>query len=196
MPDTINGFLREDPTANQSMGPLVVSVSNSAGGGASEATLATRASEATLEAVRVLLAAEDFASETKLEAVRVLLAGTLAVSVAALPLPAGAATSALQGTRYAGGKTPVTAQVTAAGDTTVYTPAAGKRVRLFWVSAINDPDQSVSPRIIVKFAGGTELYRAAALAHWEIFEGALNEAVVVNLDQAADVAVTLHLQEF
>lgn len=104
------------------------------------------------------------------------------------------ATEATQARRYAGGKSSKTASVTASGDTTIHTPEAGKKIRLFWVSAINDPDQSVSPRVIVKF-GSTELYRAYAIAHWEVFDGAVDEPLVVNLDQAADVAVTVHYQE-
>lgn len=122
------------------------------------------------------------------------LASTLAVSAASLPLPSGAATEATQARRYAGGKTARTAQVTAVGDTTIHTPAAGKKIRLYWVSALNDPDQTNTPRIILKF-GATELYRAYAVAHWEVFDGAVDQALVCNLDQAGDVAVTVHLEE-
>jgi hypothetical protein len=93
--------------------------------------------------------------------------------------------------RFGGGKLSATAQVTAAGDTTVLTPSAGMALRVYWVSAINDPDASQSPRIIVKF-GSTELYRAYAIAHWEIFQGQVDQPLVVNLDQSGDVAVTVH----
>lgn len=99
--------------------------------------------------------------------------------------------------RYAGDKLAKTAQVTASGETVVHTPAAGKAVRLFWVSAINDPDASASPRIRIGFQGaGDYLYSAYAIAHWEIFEGAANQAVVVDLDQAGAVALTMHYEEF
>jgi len=98
--------------------------------------------------------------------------------------------------RYGGGKLAATAQVTASGDTTILTPAVGNKLRIFWVSAINDPDETDSPRIRVGFAGaGDYLYSAYALAHWEVFEGATDQALVVNLDQTGSVAVTVHYQE-
>lgn len=96
--------------------------------------------------------------------------------------------------RFGGGKLAITAQVTLSGDTTVHTPAAGKKIRLFWISALNDPDAAQSPRIIVKF-GTSELYRAYAVAHWEVFDGAVDQPLVVNLDQTGDVAVTAHYVE-
>lgn len=97
--------------------------------------------------------------------------------------------------RYSGGKTAVVATVTASGDTTIFTPGSGNAVRLFWVSAINDPDESSTPLIKV-LIGSTELYRAYAVAHWEVFEGAANEVLKVNLSGAASVAVTAHIEEF
>lgn len=97
--------------------------------------------------------------------------------------------------RYGGGLTPFAAQVTASGNTTILTPTTGKKLDVRWVTALNDPDQTNAPRIIVKFAGGLELYRSYAIAHWEKFVGATNEALVVNLDQAGDVAVTIHYKE-
>lgn len=109
-----------------------------------------------------------------------------------------AITGAIQATqtaqRYGGGKTPVTATVAAEGDTTIHTPAAGKKVRLSWVTAINDPDESLSPVISVKI-GALECYRGYALSHWEVFDGAVDAALVINLSHAASVAVTAHLEE-
>jgi hypothetical protein len=96
--------------------------------------------------------------------------------------------------RYSGGKVPATETVTASGDTTVLTPATGQAIRLFWVSAIADPDAVAPPLITVKL-GALECYRAYAIAHWEVFEGAVDAALVVNLSEAADVAVTVHYQE-
>ncbi len=99
--------------------------------------------------------------------------------------------------RYSGGKTAATATVTASGDTTVITPAAGNAIRVFWVSAINDPDETTTPLIKVKI-GSTEIYRGYAIAHWEIFAGAADETVVVNLSGLVvnGVAVTIHYEEF
>ncbi len=91
--------------------------------------------------------------------------------------------------------TPVTETVIASGDTTVYTPTSGKAVRLVWVSAINDPDEAASPLIKISL-GGTELYRAYAVAHRQQFEGAVDAPLVVNLSEAASVAFTAHIQEF
>jgi hypothetical protein len=106
------------------------------------------------------------------------------------------ATEVTIGQRFAGGKLAKTAQVTAAGDTTIHTPAAGKAIRLFWISALNDPDQVQTPRITIKFSGATSnLYAAYAIAHWEIFTGAVNAPLVVNLDQSGDVAITMHYTE-
>lgn len=74
---------------------------------ATEATLATRASEAKLELVRLLLASldgKDFATQATLAALLTELEGkadlseTQPISAAALPLPAGASTSAKQDT--------------------------------------------------------------------------------------------------
>jgi len=88
-------------------GQIDVTVIGSAlpAGAATEATLATLATEAKLELVRLLLvslAAEDFATETTLNllltelALKADLTETQPVSAAALPLPLGAATLAKQ----------------------------------------------------------------------------------------------------
>lgn len=90
--------------------------------------------------------------------------------------------------------TPVVATVTDAGDTTLHTPAAGKAIRLHWFSAINDPDEASTPLVKVSL-GATELYRAYAVAHRQVFDGAVGDALVVNLSGAASVAVTAHIEE-
>lgn len=109
-------------------------------------------------------------------------------------LPTTADVDASGASRYAGGKTAVVATVTASGDTTVHTPAVGKRIRVFWVYAIADPDDGVTPLIKVKL-GTTEIYRCYAVAHWEVFTGGVNEALVVNLGGASNVAFTAHITE-
>ncbi len=96
--------------------------------------------------------------------------------------------------RYTGGKTAVCTTVTANGNTTIYTPTSGKSVRLYWVSAINDPDEVLNPLIKISI-GATEFYRGYAIAHWEVFTGAVNDALIVNLSNAASVAVTAHIKE-
>jgi hypothetical protein len=97
--------------------------------------------------------------------------------------------------RYGGGKQAVTATVTAAGDTTVLTPPAGERLRVFWASAINDPDQETTPLVTIRL-GEVEVYRAYAVAHWEIFEGGVDAPLVVNLSEPGSIALTAHYHSF
>ncbi|MBW6523420.1 hypothetical protein KZ810_07905 [Sphingomonas sp. RHCKR47] len=95
--------------------------------------------ETLLAAVRDKLIASP-ATDAKVEAVRALLAGTLAISAAALPLPAGAASAARQdlqlgllaGTSGLGqsGKTPAASQRTTAGVGDAFTPIAGRTMNL------------------------------------------------------------------
>lgn len=95
--------------------------------------------------------------------------------------------------RFSGGKSAMTAQVTTTGQTVILTPDTGKAITVFWVSALNDPDQAQSPRIRVGFQGASDyLYSSYAIAHWEMFTGNVNQALVVDLDQTGDVAVTVH----
>lgn len=93
--------------------------------------------------------------------------------------------------RFGGGKSAAVATVTASGDTTILTPTAGMALTVYWISAINDPDETTTPLVKVKI-GSTEIYRAYAVAHWEPFTGAVNASLVINLDGAASVAVTAH----
>jgi len=90
--------------------------------------------------------------------------------------------------------THVVATVTAAGSTTIYTPAAGRRVRLRWIYAINDPGSAASPLIKV-FLGAEEKYRVFALSKRQMTTGPVDGAVIVNLSEAAEVAVTVLLEE-
>jgi hypothetical protein len=90
--------------------------------------------------------------------------------------------------------THVVATVTAAGDTVVYTPQAGKRVRLHWVYAINDPGSESTPLIKI-FVGPTELYRVYALSKRQLSTGPLDGVLKVNLSEAAEVAITVLLEE-
>lgn len=90
--------------------------------------------------------------------------------------------------------THVVATVTAAGNTTLYTPAAGKRLRVRWVYAINDPGSSASPLIKV-FLGANEVFRVFALSKRQLVHGPVDGALIINLSEAAEVAVTVLLQE-
>lgn len=90
--------------------------------------------------------------------------------------------------------THVVATVTTSGSTTVYTPASGNRIRLRWIYALNDPDLTSSPLIRV-FLGADEKYRVYALAKRQLTTGPVDGALIVNLSEAASVAVTVLLEE-
>lgn len=91
--------------------------------------------------------------------------------------------------------THVVATVTAAGDTTLYTPAAGRRLRLRWIYAINDPSATSSPLIKI-FLGAEEKYRVYAISKRQWTTGPVDGALIVNLSAAASVACTFLLEEF
>lgn len=90
--------------------------------------------------------------------------------------------------------THVVATVTASGSTTVYTPAAGRRIRLRWVYAISDPSSATSPLIKVSL-GATELYRVYALSKRQLATGPTDGALIINLSAAGSVAVTALIEE-
>lgn len=81
-----------------------------------------------------------------------------------------------------------------AGDTTVYTPAAGKRIRLRWIYAINDPTASTAPVISVKL-GATEIYRVYALSKRQKVTGPIDGQLIINLSVPGNVQVTALVEE-
>jgi hypothetical protein len=91
--------------------------------------------------------------------------------------------------------THVVSTVTASGSTTIYTPAAGKRLRLRWIYALNNPSLSNSPLIKV-FLGAEEKFRVYALSKRQFTTGPVNGALIINLSEAAEVAVTALIEEF
>ncbi len=90
--------------------------------------------------------------------------------------------------------THVVATVTASGSTTIYTPTAGKRIRLRWIYAINDPGSSASPLIKI-FLGNQEKFRLYAISKRQWTTGPVDGALIVNLSEAAEVACTFLLEE-
>lgn len=86
------------------------------------------------------------------------------------------------------------ATITASGPTTVYTPAAGRRVRLRWSYAINDPGEASTPLIKI-LLGNQEKFRVYALSKRQIVTGPVNGALIVDLSEAASVACTFLLEE-
>ncbi len=85
--------------------------------------------------------------------------------------------------------------VTASGDTTVITPTSGKAIRVFWVSIQPDPDTDPTPRSRL-LIGANGKYRVYFTQHKERFDGAADEAVIINLSAAGTVAVTIHFEEY
>lgn len=90
--------------------------------------------------------------------------------------------------------THVVATITASGNTTVYTPTSGRSVRLRWVYAINSPGSTANPLIRI-FLGAQEKYRAYAISKRQMVTGPVDGPVIINLDAAASVAVTILLEE-
>lgn len=97
-------------------------------------------------------------------------------------------------------KEPLCTTVTSSGGTTLITPTLGKAIRMFWVSAMNSPANDNNPLLKIGFGEGTnvtsEKYRTYAVAHYEKFEGAVNENLNINLSTTGSVAVTIHYEEF
>jgi hypothetical protein len=88
----------------------------------------------------------------------------------------------------------VATSVTAIGDTTIVTPSSGKRIRLQWVYAINDPVASTSTKITVKLGTAVQ-YVAWAISKRQQLTGAVDAPLIVNLSNSGDVAVTVFYQE-
>lgn len=81
------------------------------------------------------------------------------------------------------------------GDTTLITPAPGKRLRVFWIYAINQPTSSVSPVISISI-GSRILYKVFALSKRQIIEGDVDQSLTINLSAPSQVAVTVIYEEF
>lgn len=81
-------------------------------------------------------------------------------------------------------------EVTASGDTIIYTPAAGKRIRLKWIGLSSHPTGAAAVKVQMKFnPGGTAFYEwymgaPGAFAHGVVRESAVNDVLYVNCDVA------------
>lgn len=90
--------------------------------------------------------------------------------------------------------------VSASGDTTVYTPTAGKAIRLKWLGLSSPSTNTANTTATVKL-GGVALYKwemgaPGGFAHSFVREGAVNAVLVVNLSAAQTVQVNFDLEEF
>jgi hypothetical protein len=90
--------------------------------------------------------------------------------------------------------THIVGTITSSGNTTIYTPASGKRIRLRWLYAINDPGSAASPLIKISL-GAQEKYRVYAISKRQMTTGEVDAPLIVNLSEAAEVAVTFLLEE-
>ena len=81
--------------------------------------------------------------------------------------------------------------------TTTYTPTVGKMMRLKWIIAVPNSDNSGANYLDVRWQGAAKpLYCGFALAHWEAFTApAVNTPLVITLANSQPVAVTIHYEE-
>jgi hypothetical protein len=108
------------------------------------------------------------------------------------PVSGTVAITGSEDTRFAGGKTPYAQVLSTAGDTTIVTPSGGQRVRMVWVAFVPNSDNTAANLVTVKFTTGSTPYVGYALSHWEVFDGPVNQPLVVNLANTQPVAVTIH----
>lgn len=161
-----------------------------AGAGTRQLNVSDFQAASTLAATEASLAV----AVTRLTSILTQLQGTLAVSSASLPLPAGASTEATLSTRFQAGKVARTITVSAVGATVVLTPPAGQALTVYWAQAIADTNSATTPKIQIGFTGAADfLYNTfGAVAHAEKFVGAVNQTLSCTLDAAVAVALTIH----
>lgn len=98
------------------------------------------------------------------------------------------------------------ADASSSGDNTIHTPAAGKKIRLYYLALSANGANSADVTTVVKFAaGGATKYKLSlkAGAIWarnigagrRYLEGAANEALIVNLSAAQTVHASLEYEE-
>lgn len=91
--------------------------------------------------------------------------------------------------------------ISSLGNNTIVTPAAGMRLRVTWIG-MSTSEVGLETLAIVKFgAAGSAKYRwylgaPGAFSHWEAIEGAVNEALIVNLSIGTTVQVNVTYEEF
>jgi hypothetical protein len=91
--------------------------------------------------------------------------------------------------------------VSLAGDTTIYTPAAGHRVRLKWVGLSSPSTNTATVIATVKWSDGTLIYiwdlgAPGAFAHSSVREGAVDASLVVTLSGSQTIRFNLDVEEF
>jgi hypothetical protein len=97
--------------------------------------------------------------------------------------------------------------VAAAEETIVVTPASGKAIRLWWYSVTASANNTSMVVVGLRFgAGGTDFFRTSLSMHGQgmahsfraghsYYQGAVNQALIVNLDSAQTIFVNIDYQE-
>lgn len=122
----------------------------------------------------------------------------LPVGVEASVLPTGAATETTVGKRFQGGKiTGPPVVVTASGDTTVYAPAPGMTLTLYWAYLSSSTDNATETLVTVKL-GSKTVYSAflsapGVFSHWEpVTADNAGDALVVHLSAGVSPGVAVN----
>lgn len=94
-----------------------------------------------------------------------------------------------------------TGTVSASGDTTIRTPAAGKTITLKWVG-MSSPDNNPNSTVVTVKLGGNAVFtwdfskNGGAMAHGTVRnDGGVNGALVINLSVAATVRYNFEVSE-
>jgi len=107
---------------------------------------------------------------------------------------------AIAARRYASGKTAKAVTVSSAGDTTVVTPTSGKAIRLLWLGLSTSENAGGETLVRPRFGDNDPIYSwwmgsPGAFQHWQVYEGADDEPLIVALSDAIDVEVNLTYEE-
>lgn len=95
----------------------------------------------------------------------------------------------------------IVTMVTDAGDNTLLTPASGKALRVRKIKCTSDPDVTDTPILTLSFGDSSDpaqklIQRGPVLYGSDFVEGAADQALVLNLEVAGKVGVTILYEEF
>lgn len=88
----------------------------------------------------------------------------------------------------------IVATVTTAGPTTLHTPAAGKAIRVRRIKCTGDPDIADTPMLTLRL-GDKLIQRGPVLYGADFVEGAVGDALILDLESAALIGVTILYEE-
>jgi hypothetical protein len=97
------------------------------------------------------------------------------------------------------GGRPYATTISAAGDSVVRTPAAGKRLRIYWIGMSTSENNSAETKVTIKFGTDTlyiwNMSAPGAFSKGQMIIGELDEPLSVNLSQAQPVDVNITYDE-